>query len=94
MHKILSIISLTFGYIFILKSIDFFIYLGYNKCNTNRKGVKNMKTVYYELKENNKTIGKEVSYIKARKWADQKANRKIELKLQTVNQDYLRQPVK
>lgn len=53
-----------------------------------------MKTVYYELKENNKTIGKEVSYIKARKWADQKANRKIELKLQTVNQDYLRQPVK
>ena len=53
-----------------------------------------MKTVYYELKENNKTIGKEVSYIKARKWADQKANRKIELKLQIVNQDYLRQPVK
>jgi|GEM_PF-6734678 hypothetical protein len=53
-----------------------------------------MKTVYYELKENNKTIGKEVSYVKARKWADQKANRKIELKLQTVNQDYLRQPVK
>jgi hypothetical protein len=53
-----------------------------------------MKTVYYELKENNKIIGKEVSYIKARKWADQKANRKVEIKLQTVNQDYLRQPVK
>ena len=52
-----------------------------------------MKTVYYELKENNRIMGKEISYIKAKKWVNQKANRKIELKLKTVNQDYLRQPV-
>lgn len=53
---------------------------------------KTMKTVYYELKESDKVVGKEISYIKARKWADQKTDRKVEIKLKTVNQDYLRQP--
>nr|DAU63138.1 MAG TPA: hypothetical protein [Caudoviricetes sp.] len=33
----MSVISLTFDYIFILKSIDFFIFLMYNKYNKIRK---------------------------------------------------------